>query len=237
MNNKWIKWAKESSVICCGANYSDEDLASIPEDAATMRCGCGTPMSRADLWQGAVVLDIGCGIGIDVFLAASRVKPRGKIIGMDMTKEILDRAKRNALQGGYTNVEFLGSMAENLPLKDSSTDVVISNGVISLISNKLEVFQEIFRVLRPGGQMIISDIMCDKQAEAQNASHCHSTAEVPKEVYVGHIMEAGFRVNDIFFENEFESINGQRRYSLTIKAIKHEGFREMLSCLRNCAWV
>lgn len=140
--------------------YSDDQLDEVPE-GANLGVGCGAPLNHAGLRAGETVLDLGSGAGFDVFLAAREVGPTGRVIGIDMTPEMIEKARANAKRAGIANVEFRRGQIEALPVEDASVDLVISNCVINLVPDKRAAYREIARVLRPGGRMLVSDVVLD----------------------------------------------------------------------------
>ncbi len=187
--------------------YAEEDIQGVPK-GANLGLGCGNPVALASLKPGETVLDLGSGPGFDAFLAARRVGPAGRVIGVDMTPEMLLKARENGRKGGYTNVEFRLGEIEHLPVADNSVDVIISNCVINLVPDKAQVFREAFRVLKPGGRLMISDtVLVHPLPEpilrsAAAYVGCVSGA-IEKEKYVGLVKAAGFRDVDIHKETSF----------------------------------
>ncbi len=215
------KIAKEAGSSCCGSKnsankgccntntsaqaressksvgYSDEEMDSVP-DGANLGLGCGNPLALASLREGETVLDLGSGAGFDCFLAANKVGKRGKVIGVDMTPEMLEKARQNAKKNNYTNVEFRMGEIENLPVADNFVDVITSNCVINLSVDKPRVFREAYRVLRPGGRLMVSDIVITKELpeivrkSVQAYIGCVAGASLESE-YLGAIEAAGFK--------------------------------------------
>jgi arsenite methyltransferase len=176
--------------------YADEDLQAVPA-GANLGLGCGNPIALASLKPGETVLDLGSGPGFDCFLAANRVGPEGRVIGVDMTAEMLARARENAKHGQYPNVEFRLGEIEHLPVADATVDAIISNCVINLAPDKGQVFREAFRVLRPGGRLMISDtVMLQPLPEPVQRSvgayvGCLAGA-IDKQTYIDLVKAAGF---------------------------------------------
>ncbi|MGZ4902739.1 MAG: arsenite methyltransferase [Halobacteriota archaeon] len=203
---------------CCGSDgrahqiskavgYGDDELSSVPE-GANLGLGCGNPTALATLKKGEIVLDLGSGAGFDCFLAANIVGDTGTVIGVDMTPEMLDKARSNARSGGYRNVEFRLGELEHLPAADNSVDVIISNCVINLTPDKRTVFNEAFRVLKPGGRIAVSDIVVlkalpdtVKQSVAAYVG-CLSGA-ILKDAYLKAMRDAGFRDVHVVDETPF----------------------------------
>jgi len=187
--------------------YNQQEIDSVPE-GANLGLGCGNPIALASLKQGETVLDLGSGAGFDCFLAANKVGKNGRVIGVDMTPEMIDKARANARKGKYAKVEFRLGEIENLPVADNTVDIIISNCVINLSPNKKRVFQEAFRALKPGGRLMVSDIVLTKplpdviKKNIEAYVGCLSGAEM-KDKYLQLIEAAGFEQVKILEENRF----------------------------------
>lgn len=215
---------------CCDSQTSEnslyqlEELRIIPAEAGEISLGCGNPLAMASLKSGETVLDIGSGGGIDVFLAANRVGSEGHVIGVDMTPAMLKRSRESALKHGYHQVEFRQGDAENLPVDDNSVDVVISNCVINLTEDKTQTFQEIYRVLKPGGRLEISDVVAAHALPAEVLNNhnqwaaCVSGA-LPENEYLALITFAGFENLQTKRSNGYAN-NSAMTYSLVVSATK-----------------
>jgi arsenite methyltransferase len=190
-----------------GIGYSTEDMNAVPE-GANLGLGCGNPIALASLQEGETVVDLGSGAGFDCFLAAGAVGKTGQVIGVDMTHEMLDKARQNARKGNYQNVEFRLGEIENLPVADNVADIIISNCVINLSPDKKRVFQEAFRVLKPGGRLMVSDIVLLKSLPPALKDSIEAyvgcvAGAVQKDDYIGAINAAGFHDVKIVDETLF----------------------------------
>jgi ubiquinone/menaquinone biosynthesis C-methylase UbiE len=203
--------------------YTEEELRSVPE-ASNLGLGCGNPVALASLKEGETVVDLGSGGGLDCFLAAKRVGEKGKVIGVDMTPEMIDKARENVRKSDYKNVEFRLGEIENLPVADNTADIVISNCVINLSPNKKRVFEEAFRVLKPNGRLVVSDIVLLKELpEAIRKSDkayisCVSGA-IMKDKYLETIRQVGFQdvriVGETFFSKEDVAVDPDAKEALS----------------------
>jgi ubiquinone/menaquinone biosynthesis C-methylase UbiE len=195
-----------------------------------MGLGCGNPTATADLGEGEVVLDLGSGAGVDVFLAANKVGPTGRVIGVDMTREMVEKANGIARDHGYHNVEFRLGEIERLPAEDGSVDAIISNCVINLSPDKAKVFGEAYRVLKPGGRLIVSDIVSegvlpDEIRNDSNAWACCIGGALERQEYLGKIKGAGFNKVETMSSKKFylEGEAGKastKLLSITVKACR-----------------
>jgi len=204
--------------------YSEEELQAVPEDS-NLGLGCGNPIALASLKEGETVLDLGSGAGFDCFLAAHKVGKKGKVIGIDMTPEMVAKANSNAEKGHYENVEFRLAEIENLPLEARSVDVVISNCVINLSPDKRKVFQEAFRVLKPGGRLMVSDLVLlrdlpESVRESVRAYTGCIAGAMKKKEYLKVIEMAGFQQIEVQGEDFFSP--GLEKDDPAAKAIARE---------------
>src|SRR6185437_11702997 len=233
-NNKDMSINENSSLLSSvkSIGYDAKELESIPE-SSILGVGCGNPIKFAHIKEGDTVVDFGSGAGIDIFLAANIVKKQGKAIGIDMTDSMLQKARDNAKRYGYMNVEFRhGDIENKVPVEDNSVDVVTSNCVINLTSNKTNAFKQVHRILKPKvGRMIISDLVTDKEIninsiDVENWCSCIDGA-LTKENYINSIKEAGFKNINTLDEKPYLELesqespndNGRKITSLTIMAI------------------
>ena len=207
-----------STSSCCGSTskakdmsktvgYSDAEMNAVPE-GANLGFGCGNPVALASLKEGDVVLDLGSGAGFDAFLSAQRVGKTGRVIGVDMTPEMVAKAKENAKKGEYSNVEFRLGEIEKLPVEDNSIDVIISNCVINLSLDKKAVFKEAFRVLKTGGRLMVSDLVLVKELpeaikESVEAYVGCLAGAIRKGEYLKYITMAGFREVKVISQSSY----------------------------------
>ena len=206
-----------TSSCCCGTDqakeiskkvgYSESEMIAVPE-GANLGFGCGNPVALASLKEGDVVLDLGSGAGFDAFLAAQRVGKTGRVIGVDMTPEMVERAKNNAKKGNYTNVEFRLGEIEKLPVEDNSIDLIISNCVINLSPDKESVFKEAHRVLKSGGKLMVSDLVLAKELpdalkDSVEAYVGCLAGAVKKDEYLKLITMAGFYDVKVISESSY----------------------------------
>lgn len=217
----------KSGSSCCGdqtaekIGYQKEELEKLPE-ATIMGLGCGNPVGLAALREGETVVDLGSGGGIDVFLAARQVGPSGRVIGVDMTPEMLTRARVNAARLGLENVEFREGLIESLPVADSSVDAVLSNCVINLAPDKAAVFKDAFRVLKPGGRLVVSDMVTRGELprgireDPELWASCIGGALLEDE-YLEVMRRAGFATVEVLGPKGPET---EGVYSITVRASK-----------------
>ncbi|HEY7228436.1 MAG TPA: arsenite methyltransferase [Nitrososphaeraceae archaeon] len=217
----------KESLIAIG--YNNKELETIPE-SSLLGLGCGAPLDLANLKKGEIIVDLGSGGGIDAFLASKRVGDKGKVIGIDFTNDMLDKARNAALKFGFSNVEFSkGDIEKRIPIEDSSADVVISNCVINLTTDKVAVFKEVYRILKKGGKgrMVISDLVTSKEVQPDKINtgdwcSCIDGA-LTRENYINAIQKAGFEDINVLKEQLYlseDKTDGSRRLvSLIIGAV------------------
>lgn len=239
-----------TSKSCCGGagnvedislkvGYGEEDLNAVPE-GANLGLGCGNPVALASLREGEIVLDLGSGAGFDAFLAAARVGKTGKVIGVDMTPEMISKAKNNAEKGAFENVEFRFGEIEELPVADDEVNAVISNCVINLSTDKGKVFREAFRVLKPGGRLMVSDLVLLKDLPERVRQSVEAyvgciAGALLKEDYLGAIREAGFQdvtvVGEDIFPIEPGSEHGIVRKILEASNVNQDEAQELFGAV------
>ena len=227
---------KDNNDSCCSPSqsatvigYDNEELQSIPKESI-LGVGCGAPLHFADVQEGETVVDLGSGAGIDVFLSANKVGDSGRVIGIDMTDEMLEKARKNAKENGYTNVEFKkGDIEKRIPVDDNSVDLVISNCVINLTTDKVSTYKEIYRILKQdNGRMVISDLVTDKEVQTDSIDSekwCNCIdGTLTKEHYIESIKKAGFTNIEVLDDKQYiegdQVHDGRSISSLVIKAAK-----------------
>ena len=215
----------DSEQISKAIGYSDQDIQNVPE--ANLGLGCGNPIAFSQIKEGDIVLDLGSGAGFDSFIASKKVGPSGKVIGVDMTPEMTDKAKENAEKYGYKNVEFRNGDIEKLPVENDSVDIIISNCVINLAPDKFKVFKEAYRVLKKSGKLFVSDIVLLEELSEEQRNNEELIAgcvggALLKEEYLETMKKVGFNVK-IILENKDISktqYQGIPLESLTVEGIK-----------------
>lgn len=211
--------------------YTDTQLSSIPADAVENSFGCGNPLMYADICEGDFVLDLGSGAGIDVLLAAQLVGESGAVIGLDMTPEMIEKARKNAEEAGAKNVEFRLGEIESMPVEDESVDWVISNCVINLAPDKDPVFREAHRVLKPGGKLLVSDIVANHlpnwlRSTISNWANCIAGA-LPEDQYLDSIRRAGLDEIQVFSKSPYAKIGKAEVASIKVGALKSNDSRSV----------
>jgi SAM-dependent methyltransferase len=258
VREKYGKIASEQSSCCqpvasccCGGDaasgisksmgYSDEELAAVPA-GSNLGLGCGNPLALASLKPGEIVLDLGSGAGFDCFLAAKKVGDSGKVIGVDMTAAMLEKARENARKGNYTNVEFRLGEIEHLPVADNLVDVLISNCVINLSPDKAQVFQEAFRVLKPGGRLMISDIVLLTELPEPIQQSIDAYVEclagaLLKDDYLSKITAAGFQqvevVDDTIFPIDLLISNADPTVLTLLRQLSPDKIQKLSQAIRS----
>lgn len=270
VRDKYGKIARGEQSGCCGPTgvcggtsetkvaleigYGQRDLAELP-DGTNLGLGCGAPIGFLQLKPGEHVVDLGSGAGIDAFIAAKRVGGSGRVVGVDMTPEMLERARKNAARGGFENVEFREGRLESLPVESGSIDAITSNCVINLVPDKGRVFREAARVLKPGGRMVISDIVLDGRLPEAIEKDVYAyvgcvSGAMQREEYFGLLRDAGFEVEvlkDIDYLGSMEEAapeearailerNGVKRESVVgrVRSLTYRARKPEACCTTSC---
>ena len=204
--------------------YTEAQISSIPTDAAEHSFGCGNPLEYMDVQEGDVVVDLGSGAGIDVLLASHLVGESGRAIGIDMTPEMIERAQQNAEEAGAKNVDFRLGEIESMPVEDESVDWIISNCVICLSPDKNKVFEEAYRVLKPGGKLVVSDMVANNIPRWARAAvsawvSCISGA-LPEDQYLNSIRQAGFENVQVLSKSAYAKMRQVEIASVKVEAVK-----------------
>ncbi|MFH1327049.1 MAG: arsenite methyltransferase [archaeon] len=215
----------DAEQISKSIGYSDEEINNVPE--ANLGLGCGNPTALASIKQGDIVLDLGSGAGFDAFLAAKKVGKNGKVIGIDFSEEMIERAKQNAKKYGYENTGFRLGDIEELPIEDDSINVIISNCVINLAPTKEDVFKESYRVLKKGGKMFVSDIvllgeLTEKQKQDESLISGCVAGAIQKEDYINIIKKVGFKVKIL---GEDKGISKRQYQGINLESLKIEALK------------
>jgi len=215
----------DTEQISKSIGYSEDEINNVPE--SNLGLGCGNPTALANIRQGDTVLDLGSGAGFDAFLAVKKVGNNGKVIGVDMTEEMIKKARENARKYNYKNVEFKLGDIENLPVKENSIDVIISNCVINLAPDKDKVFAEAYRVLKKGGRMYVSDIvllgeLTDEQKNDRGLIAGCVGGALQKENYLSIVKNAGFKVNVL---GEDKNISKRQYGGINLESLKIEAIK------------
>ena len=218
----------DNEQIAKSIGYSDEEIKQA--GVANLGLGCGNPTAMSGIKEGEIVLDLGSGAGFDCFLAANKVGETGKVIGVDMTEEMNEKARANAQTQGYNNVEFKLGDIENLPIDDNSIDVVISNCVVNLAPDKEKVFKEVYRVLKKGGRMHISDIVLLKELTQEQKENKELIAgcvggALLKDDYLQIIKDAGFEVKILFEDKE---ISKRQYQDIPLESLRVEARKQRI---------
>jgi SAM-dependent methyltransferase len=217
--------------LCCPVKYSDDEVSHIPKDVLDRFYGCGSPISQAGVTEGETTLDLGSGAGIDCFIAAKKVGPSGRVIGVDMTAEMLTVARRCqkeiAAKLGYEVVEFREGFLEKIPSEEKSVDLVTSNCVINLSPDKSKVFAEIWRILKDNGRLVAADIVCDRPVPMSLQAHKDLWGEcisgsLSEEEFLSGLERAGFYGLSLLKKTFWKEVEGYRFYSITVRAFKFE---------------